>query len=76
VTIFDWDAAINARSVMRANANAMKKKPSDNGDIRPHYDFDYSKMKANRFAGEKKVTKQTFIVLDEDVSKVFSHPRT
>lgn len=49
----------------------MKKKTSDNDDLRPHYDFDYSTMKPNRFAGEKKVYKQTFIVLDEDVSKVF-----
>ena len=52
-------------------ANAMKKKAPDNDDLRPHYDFDYEKMKPNRFAGEKKVYKQTFAVLDEDVSKVF-----
>jgi len=49
----------------------MKKKTTDNDDLRPHYDFDYDKMKPNRFAGEKKVYKQTFIALDEDVSKVF-----
>jgi len=55
----------------RANANAMKKKAPDNDDLRLYYDLDYSKMKPNRFAGEKKVYKQTFIVLDEDVSKVF-----
>jgi hypothetical protein len=48
----------------------MKKKPSQD-DLKPHYDFDYDKLKPNRFAGEKKVYKQTFIVLDEDVSKVF-----
>jgi hypothetical protein len=48
----------------------MKKKPSED-DLRPHYDFDYDKIKPNRFAGEKKVYKQTFVVLDEDVSKVF-----
>jgi hypothetical protein len=54
-----------------ANADAMKKKTPDNDDLRPHYDFDYEKMKPNRFAGEKKVYKQTFVVLDEDVSKVF-----
>jgi len=48
----------------------MKKKPRED-DLRPHYDFDYDKMKPNRFAGEKKVYKQTFVVLDEDVSKVF-----
>jgi hypothetical protein len=49
----------------------MKKKTSENEDLRSHYDFDYTKMKPNRFASEKKVHKQTFIVLDEDVSKVF-----
>jgi hypothetical protein len=49
----------------------MKKKTPENDDLRPHYDFDYMKMKPNRFASEKKVYKQTFIVLDEDVSKVF-----
>ena len=49
----------------------MKKKTPDNDELRPHYDFDYDKMKPNRFAGEKKVYKQTFVVLDEDVSKVF-----
>ena len=54
-----------------ANANVMKKKATDNDDLRAHYDFDYDKMKPNRFAAEKKVYKQTFIALDEDVSKVF-----
>jgi hypothetical protein len=48
----------------------MKKTLSED-DLRPHYDFDYDKMKPNRFANEKKVYKQTFIVLDEDVSRVF-----
>jgi len=48
----------------------IKKKPVED-DLRPHYDFDYDKMKPNRFAGEKKVYKQTFVVLDEDVSRVF-----
>ena len=51
----------------------MKKKHSEeaNDDLRPHYDFDYSKMKPNRFAGEKKIYKNTYVALDEDVSKVF-----
>ena len=51
----------------------MKKKtPEDlEDDLRPHYDFDYRTMKPNRFATEKKTYKQTFVVLDEDVSKVF-----
>jgi hypothetical protein len=49
----------------------MKKKAPEDDDLRPYYDLDYSKMKPNRFAGEKKVYKQTYVVLDEDVSKVF-----
>jgi hypothetical protein len=48
------------------------KKIHSQGDIRPHYDFDYDTMKPNRFAGEKKVHKQTFVVIDEDVSKSLS----
>ena len=49
----------------------MKKKTTENDELRSHYDFDYEKMRSNRFAGEPKTYKQTFIVLDEDVSKVF-----
>jgi acid phosphatase class B len=49
----------------------MKKKTPENDDLRPHYDFDYTKMKPNRFAGVKKIYKQTYVVLDEDVSTVF-----
>ena len=51
----------------------MKKKTSEalDDDLRPHYDFDYSKMKRNPYAGEKKIYKRTFVTLDEDVSKVF-----
>lgn len=55
----------------RVNANAMKKKTPENDELRPHYDFDYTKMKPNRFAGVKKIYKQTYVVLDEDVSTVF-----
>jgi hypothetical protein len=51
----------------------MKKKTSEeaNDDLRPHYDFDYSKMKPNRFADREKLHKQTYVALDEDVSEVF-----
>jgi hypothetical protein len=33
----------------------MKEKTSEDldDDLRPHYDFDYTKMKRNRFAGMK-----------------------
>jgi hypothetical protein len=37
----------------------MKKKTPASDDLRPHYDFDYAKMKPNRFAGEKKVYKRS-----------------
>ena len=45
----------------------MKKKTSEdlNDDLRPHYDFDYSKMKRNRFAGMKLSAP---IYLDDDVA--------
>jgi hypothetical protein len=51
----------------------MKKKASEqpNDDLRAHYDFDYSKMKPNRFADRHKAYKQTYVALDEDVSEVF-----
>jgi hypothetical protein len=38
-------------------------------DLRPHYDFDRSKAKPNRFAGG--VRSQTVVLLDPDVSRVF-----
>lgn len=41
----------------------MKKKLPDYDELRPHYDFDYDKMKPNRFAGEKKVYKHTTVIL-------------
>jgi hypothetical protein len=40
---------------------AMKKTPEPDDDLRPHYDFDYTKMKPNRFAGEKKIYKESTI---------------
>ena len=40
-------------------------------DMRPEYDFDYSKAKPNRFAaaGQKR---RVAVVLDEDVAEVFT----
>ncbi len=55
-----------------ANADDMKKKTAEvEDDLRPHYDFDYGKMKPNRFAGMEKIYKKAFVSLDEDVSEVF-----
>jgi hypothetical protein len=51
----------------------MKKKSSENyDDLRPHYDFDFKNMKPNRFASDELIHKQGFVVLDEDVSRVFN----
>lgn len=51
----------------------MKKKPAEpEHDLRPHYDFDYSKMKPNRFAGmDLKFKGRRAVLLDEDVAEVF-----
>lgn len=56
-----------------ANADAMKKKTAElENDLRPHYDFDYSKMKPNRFAGmDLQFKGRRAILLDEDVAEVF-----
>jgi hypothetical protein len=50
----------------------QRSKPVKHGDeMRVEYDFDYRKAKPNRFAG--RVGKDcTVVVLDTDVSKVFS----
>lgn len=40
-------------------ARDIMKKPPEDDDLRPHYDFDYSKMKPNRFAGVKKIHKES-----------------
>jgi hypothetical protein len=39
----------------------MKKAPDLDDDLRPCYEFDYSKMKPNRFAGEQKIYKESTI---------------
>ncbi len=46
-------------------------KPIDD-DLRPHYDFDYSKSRPNRFANLPR--EQTIVMLDKDLSKVFRTP--
>jgi hypothetical protein len=39
----------------------MQKAPDLDDDLRPHYDFDYTKVKPNRFAVAKKVYKESSI---------------
>ncbi|MDP9191770.1 MAG: hypothetical protein M3P06_08705 [Acidobacteriota bacterium] len=51
----------------------MKKKTAEpEDDLKPHYDFDYTKMKPNRFAGmDLKFKGRRAVLLDEDVAEVF-----
>jgi hypothetical protein len=51
----------------------MKKKNDKKiEDIRPEYEFDYSKGKPNRFAG--RMADRIVVVLDPDVAEVFTTP--
>ncbi|HVT02872.1 MAG TPA: hypothetical protein VHL58_05795 [Thermoanaerobaculia bacterium] len=51
----------------------MKKTSSSelNDDLRPHYDFDFKKMKPNRFASGTEAGRVVGVVLDPDVAEVF-----
>jgi len=44
-------------------------------DMLPHYEFDYSKAKPNRFAGKSREGR-LIVIIDEDVAKVFSTPES
>jgi hypothetical protein len=44
---------------------------TDDG-LLPHYDFDYSKAKPNRFAGVKEGS--LLVVLEPDIAEVFKTP--
>lgn len=51
----------------------MKKTPAKvSDDLRPEYNLDYSQAKPNRFAG--RVAERVVVVLDLDVSEVFTTP--
>jgi hypothetical protein len=49
----------------------QSKKKKNGSDLLPEYQFDYSKMKTNRFA--KRLAKQKIVFLDPDVAKIFSN---
>lgn len=53
---------------MNVGTTKMNDKPED--DLRPHYDFDYSKAKPNRFA-EKYSRMVVRVGLEPDVAEVF-----
>ncbi len=53
---------------MKRTSKAVVKDSAED-DLLPHYDFDYSKSKPNRFAKRKK--EQVLILLDTELSKIF-----
>lgn len=44
-------------------------------DLRPEYDFDYTKARPNRFAARLNADTRA-VVLDSDVAKVFTTPES
>ena len=51
-----------------------KTRPTVSDDMRTEYDFDYRKARPNRFAARNKG--RLIVVLDPDVSKVFTTPES
>jgi len=58
---------------IKTNAAIMKKNETaeENDEMRPHYDFDYSKSRPNRFAARPKLGRVRSVVLAPDVAEVF-----
>src|SRR3989442_372027 len=58
----------------RAMKNSSRTKPKAKraNDLRPEYRFDYTKAKANRFAGEMPAH-SVAVLLDPDVARVFKN---
>jgi hypothetical protein len=54
----------------RAKVSEKRVVPSPSDEMRPHYDFDYSKARPNRFA-ERFNEETVAVVLDADVADVF-----
>ena len=52
-----------------------KSRSKEKDDIQPEYDFDYSKSRPNRFAGQ--ISKdRVVVVLDPEVAEVFTTPES
>ncbi|MDP4197966.1 MAG: hypothetical protein Q8922_12495 [Bacteroidota bacterium] len=57
----------------RPTTKRTKKQKSEvEDDLRPHYDFDYSKAKPNRFAHRRR--EQMLVLLDKDLTRTFRTP--
>ena len=61
----------NGATMRKTKTPSATDRPSD--DLRPENGFDYSKAKANRFAGQS-IEEQVVVLLDPDVSEVFRTP--
>ena len=53
----------------KTSTSKSRGKPSE--DMQPEYDFDYTKIKPNRFAG-RIARDRVVVLLDPEVSKVFT----
>lgn len=51
-----------------------KNRSNEHGEMRPEYQFDYKKSRSNRFADNER--KRTVVVLEPDISKVFTTPES
>lgn len=58
-------------SPKRAVLGRGRSASADDGEMREHYDFDYSKSRPNRFAAEFAADGTIAVVLEPDVAKVF-----
>jgi hypothetical protein len=62
--------ASNTRPSRPAKRVTPRNEKAEADEMRPHYDFDYSKARPNRFA--ERITEETVaVVLDPDVAHVF-----
>lgn len=52
----------------------MKTTSSNEDDLAAEYEFDYRTAKPNRFAEQNPTRKRTIVILDDDVSQVFTTP--
>ncbi len=60
------------KTTAKKPAKAQSRKTlSDEGDLLPHYDFDYSKGRPNRFAADLP-TGARIVTLDPDVAEAFA----
>ena len=56
------------------NETPFKNQPNSDDELLAEYSFDYQHAKPNRFASRNEVQSLRFVVLDEDVAKVFTTP--